>query len=123
MYETKNGVDITNDLVIHYVPGQTSTDNRVLGTYALVSGGFNGSGASYFQGLVGKGVDNTKTTSNYYSSSSSTIAVFTYDLSFTIPSNAVVTNLYVIVNGHAESTSQSSEYMCAQLISGNTDIS
>ena len=120
---TKNGVDITNDLVIHYVPGQTSTDNRVLGTYALVSGGFNGSGASYFQGLVGKGVDNTKTTSNYYSSSSSTIAVFTYDLSFTIPSNAVVTNLYVIVNGHAESTSQASEYMCAQLISGSTHIS
>ena len=107
----------------HYVPGETTTDDRVLGTYSLVSGGFNGSGASYFQGLVGKGYNGSTTTSNYYSSGSSTIAVFTYDLSFTIPSNAVVTDLYVMVNGHAESTSQSSEYMCAQLISGSTHLS
>ena len=28
-----------------------------------------------------------------------------------------------MVNGHAESTSQSSEYMCAQLISGSTNLS
>lgn len=120
---TKDGVDITDDLVVHYVPGETDTNNRVLGTYALVSGGFNGSGASYFQGLVGKGHTATQTTSNYYSSGSGTIAVFTYDISFNIPSNAVVTNLYVIVNGHAESTSNSSEYMCAQIISGNTALS
>lgn len=119
---TKNGVDITDDLVIHYVPGQTSSDNRVLGTYDLISGRFN-SGESHFEGLVGKGHTASQTTSNYYSSGSGVIAVFTYDLSFTIPSNAIVTNLYVIVNGHAESTSNSSEYMCAQLISGNTNIS
>lgn len=120
---TKDGVDITDDLVIHYVPGETDSDNRVLGTYNLVSGGFNGSGASHFQGLVGKGHTASQTTSNYYSSGSGTIAVFTYDISFNIPSNAVVTNLYVIVNGHAESTSNSSEYMCAQIISGDTALS
>ena len=75
-----------------------------------MSGSFNSSAASYFQGLVGKGIDNTKTTSNYYSSGSGTIAVFTYNLSFSdIPSNATITRLYLEVNGHAESTSQANE--------------
>lgn len=117
---TMNGVDITNQLVAH---GAETSADRVLGTYALVSGSFNGSGATYFQGLVGKGVDNTKTTSNYYSGGSGTIAVFTYDLSFSLPSNANITRVWCEVNGHAESTSQSSEYMCVQLISGSNQLS
>lgn len=99
---------------------KTVTVERVLGTYKLVSGGFNGSGASYFQGIVGKGYDGTQTTSNYYSSGSGTRAYFTYDMSFNIPSNATVTALSVKVNGHAESTSQSNEYMTFQLKSGST---
>ena len=120
---TDNNVDVSSQLVRHNMPSGGTVD-RVLGSYALVSGGFNGSGASYFQGLVGKGVDNTKTTSNYYSSGNGTIAVFTYDMSFTdIPSNATITRVWCEVNGHAESTSQSSEYMCAQLISGSTNLS
>ena len=65
---TKNGTTIT--LMQH--TGGSQTESNVLGSYALVSGGFNGSGASYFQGLVGKGHTATQTTSNYYSSSSST---------------------------------------------------
>lgn len=118
---TKNGSDITSELIAHY-PGATL--DRDLGSYSLVSGGFNGQGATYFSGLVGKGADNTQTTSNYYSSGSGTIAVFTYDLSFTnIPSNATIKRVYCEVNGHAESTSQSAEYMCAQLKSGNTELS
>lgn len=116
---TNNGVNVTSELV----PPGSEQEDRVLGTYALVSGGFNGSGASYFQGLVGKGVDNTKTTSNYYSSGNGTIAVFTYDMSFEIPAGATITRVWCEVNGHAESTSQSSEYMCAQLISGSTNLS
>ena len=120
---TDNDVDISDLLERHQSP-TGGTENRVLGTYALTSGGFNGSGATYFQGLVGKGIDNTKTTSNYYSSGNGTIAVFTYDMSFTnIPSNATITRVWCEVNGHAESTSQSSEYMCAQLISGSTNLS
>lgn len=118
----KDGTNITSQLV-HHQPGESGSDNRVLGTYTLVSGSFNGSGATYFSGLVGKGHTSTTTTSNYYSSSSSTIAVFTYDISFDIPSTATVTNLYVMVNGHAESTSNSNEYMCAQIISGSTTLS
>ena len=117
---TKNGTAIT--LTQH--TGGAQTESNVLGEYTLVSGSFNGSGATYFQGLVGKGYDNTQTTSNYYSGGNGTIAVFTYDVPFTdIPSGATITSLYMRVNGHAESTSQSSEYMCAQLISGNTDLS
>ena len=95
----------------------------MLGTYTFVSGSFN-SGESWFEGIVGNGADTTDTTtSNYYSGGSSTIAVFTYDMGITIPSNAEVTRLWCEVSGHAESTSNSSEYMCAQLISGSTDLS
>lgn len=118
---TKDGVDITADLVAHGTGGMESCD---LGAYSLVSGGFNGSGATYFQGLVGAGVDNTQTTSNYYSSGSSTQAVFQYSMAFTdIPANATIERVYCEVNGHAESTSNSSEYMCVQLKSGSTELS
>lgn len=116
---TKNGTDITSQLVEHRAGNQS----RALGAYTLVSGSFNGSGASYFQGLVGKGVNNTQTTSNYYSGGNGTIAVFTYDVGFDLPASATITRVYAQVNGHAESTSQSSEYMCAQLISGSTNLS
>lgn len=118
---TNNGTDVTSQLV---PPGTISeTAEAVLGTYALVSGGFNGQGATYFQGLVGKGYDNTQTTTNYYSSGNGTIAVFTYEMPVSVPSGATITGCYVMVNGHAESTSQSAEYMCAQLYAGSTAIS
>lgn len=118
---TKNGTAIT--LTQHQ--GGETTESNVLGEYALVSGGFNGSGATYFQGIVGHGYNTSSTTtSNYYSSGSGTIAVFTYDVSFEgIPDNATIKNLYMMVNGHAESTSNSNEYMCARLISGSTNLS
>ncbi len=118
-----NNTDVTSSLV-ETQPSSGGTVDRVLGEYTLDSGSFNGSGASFFQGLVGKGVDSSTTTSNYYSGGSSTIAVFHYDLSFTdIPSNATITRVYCQVNGHAESTSQNSEYMCVQLVSGSTELS
>lgn len=117
---TKNGSTIT--LTQH--TGGSQTESNVLGEYALVSGSFNGSGATYFSGIVGHGHDATQTTSNYYSGGSSTIAVFTYDVPFEgIPNDATITSLYMLVNGHAESTSNSSEYMCAQLISGDVELS
>lgn len=117
-----NGTDVTSSLIRHNIE-TGGTKDTVLGNYSLVSGGFNGSGASYFSGLEGAGVDHTKTTSNYYSSGSGTIAVFTYDLVFDdIPSNATITEITCEVNGHAESTSKSSEYMCVQLICGNTEL-
>ena len=118
---TRNGNAIT--LTQHQ--GGETTETNVLGTYHLVSGSFNGSGATYFSGIVGHGHDTSSTTtSNYYSSGGGTIAVFTYDVSFEgIPDNATIKSLYMMVNGHAESTSNTSEYMCAQLISGSTALS
>ncbi len=120
---TDNDVDVTSQLVRHTAE-QSQTEEKVLGTYTLVSGGFNGSGATYFSGLVGKGHNSTTTTSNYYSSGSSTIAVFTYDTYFPdIPNNATITRVYCLVNGHAESTSNANEYMCVRLISGSANLS
>ena len=118
---TDGGVDVTPELVGHY--SGSGAASAVLGTYSLVSGGFNGSGASYFQSLVGAGVDHTQTTSNYYSSGSGTNAVFQYAISLNIPSGVTITRLYMEANGHAESTSNSSEYMCVQLKSGSTELS
>lgn len=117
---TKDGVDITSQLVAH---GNETSVNRVLGSFTLESGGFNGSGESYFEGIVGNGVDASQTTSNYYSSGSGSTVVFTYDMSFSLPNNANITRVYCEVNGHAESSSNASEYMCVQLKSGNTELS
>lgn len=118
---TKNGTDITNDLVPHYAG---STASAVLGTYSLISGSYYSSSyATYFSGLTGKGYDATQTTTNYYSSSSGSQVVFQYAISLTVPSNATITRLYMMANGHAESTSNSDEYMCVQLVSGNTALS
>ena len=117
-----NGVDVTSQLTTGFTIDETA--ENVLGAYTLISGSFNSNGASYFQGIVGKGVGSTTTSNNYYSSSSSVIAVFTYSLAFTsIPSNATVTRVYCLVNGHAESTSNSNEYMCVQLRSGSDELS
>lgn len=118
---TDNDVDVTNQLTEKIIYPNT-TVNTNLGSYALVSGSFNGSGASYFEGIVGNGVDASKTTSNYYSGGSGVIAVFTYNMNFTLPSNAIITRVYCEVNGHAESTSNSNEYMCVQLRSGDTEL-
>lgn len=119
---TRDGSDITSQLVYHN--GGQTTEQNVLGAYDLISGGFN-SGESWFQGIVGQGYDtDNTTTSNYYSSGSGTQAIFQYDVSFTgIPNDATITSLYMMVNGHAESTSNSNEYMCVQLKSGSTEFS
>lgn len=117
---TKDGATIT---LTQHTGGET-TEQNVLGEYTLVSGSFN-SGESWFEGRVGNGYDtDDTTTSNYYSSSSSVRAVFRYDVSFIgIPSDATIESLYMMVNGHAESTSNSNEYMCVQLVSGDTELS
>ena len=119
---TRDGSDITSQLTYHN--GGQTTEQNVLGAYDLISGGFN-SGESWFQGIVGQGYDtDNTTTSNYYSSGSGTQAIFQYDVAFTgIPNDATITSLYMMVNGHAESTSNSNEYMCVQLKSGSTELS
>lgn len=117
---THNGSDVTSQLVAH---GASSTASTDLGSYTLVSGSFSGGASTYFQGIVGHGASAAQSTTNYYSGGSSIIAVFTYDMGITVPSGATITRVWCEVNGHAESTTQSSEYMCVQLISGSTNLS
>lgn len=117
---THNGVDVTSQLVAH---GAESSTSAVLGEYTFVSGSFN-SGESWFEGIVGEGHDTVSTTtSNYYSGGSSVQAVFQYAINLNVPSNATITRLYMMANGHAESTSNSNEYMCVQLKSGSVELS
>ena len=105
-----------------YKASHTAADTN-LGEYTLISGGFAGQGAAYFSGLVGAGIDHTKVTSNYYSTNSSTIAVFQYKMNFDIPDGAVISSVRCEVNGHCENASQANEYMCVKLKSGDTDLS
>lgn len=118
---TRNGSNIT--LTQH--SGGETTESNVLGEYEFISGSFSGSGATYFSGIVGHGYDTgTTTTTNYYSSSSSARAVFQYNVAFEgIPEDATIKSLYMMANGHAESTSNANEYMCVQLKSGSTELS
>ena len=116
---TENDINITNKLL----KGTSAELETNLGTYTLISGGFYESGATYFSGLTGAGVNNTQVTNNYYSSSSSTKAIFTYDMGITVPSNSTITKVWLEVNGHAENASNVNEYMCVQLKSGDTYFS
>lgn len=118
---TRNGSNIT--LTQH--SGGETTESNVLGEYEFISGSFSGSSATYFSGIVGHGYDTgTTTTTNYYSSSSSARAVFQYNVAFEgIPEDATIKSLYMMANGHAESTSNANEYMCVQLKSGSTELS
>lgn len=118
---TRNGSNIT--LTQH--SGGETTESNVLGEYEFISGSFSGSGATYFSGIVGHGYDTgTTTTTNYYSSSSSARAVFQYNVAFEgVPNDATIKSLYMMANGHAESTSNANEYMCVQLKSGDTALS
>lgn len=50
---TQDGVDITSRIVVHQSSQYTKNTN--LGTYTLISGSFNGSGGTYFAGIVGNG--------------------------------------------------------------------
>lgn len=58
MTATRDGVDITSQIVAH---GAETSASTVLGTYNLISGSFN-SGESYFESLEGNGVNASQTT-------------------------------------------------------------
>lgn len=105
--------------------GKLSTISTVLGNYTLVgTDNFNTTNVrTFFQGLVGKGIDNTQTNSNHYSKNNTTTS-FTYDLIFeNVPSNAIIKSLYCEINGHAESITNAQEFLCVQLVSNEVNLS
>lgn len=100
------------------------TESMDLGEYTLISGTYNSSAAAtYFQGIVGHGVDAQKVSNNYYSNGSGNIVVFRYNVPFDLPTGTNINRVYMEVNGHAESASNANEYMCVRLVSGNTYLS
>lgn len=113
---TKNGVDITSDLVAH---GQGDTVTIV--PEAATTNGVQ-SGTSYAQYAVGHSAENPySSTSNMYASSGSTgYAEYSFDFS-DIPSNATIEDIEVRCHGHRESATISSTYVskCALYLSGS----
>lgn len=113
---TKNGVDITSDLVAH---GQGDTVTIV--PEAATTNGVQ-SGTSYAQYAVGHSAESPySSTSNMYASSGSTgYAEYSFDFS-DIPSNAVIEDIEVRCHGHRESATISSTYVskCALYLSGS----
>ncbi len=113
---TKNGVDITADLVAH---GAEAT-NTAVPESATTSG--VQSGSSYAQYAVGHSAESPySSTSNMYASSGSTgYAEYSFDFS-DIPSNAAIEGIEVRCHGHRESASISSTYVskCALYLNGS----
>lgn len=103
---TKNGVDITADLVAH---GTGSTD-----TFTADDVNTSGiqSGSSYAQYAIGHTAESPySSSSNMYASSGSTgYAAYSFDFS-NIPSNATIENIEVRCYGHRESSTIDSSHV------------
>ena len=118
---TKNGVDITSQLVAH---GAGST---ITATPADVTTSSVQSGSSYAEYAVGHSAESPSssgTSSNMYASSGSTgYAEYTFDFS-SIPSGAVIEDIEVRCYGHRENSSIDSTHVsqCA-IYNGSTAIS
>lgn len=116
---TKNGIDITEDLVVHYPGGSltfTPTDVTTSGIQ---------SGSSYAQYAVGRSAENPYSSSNnmYASSSSTGYAAYSFNFS-DIPNNAIIDDIEVKCYGHRESDTISSTYVSqCVLYQGSTAIS
>lgn len=116
---TKNGVDITSQLVAHVTVDPATVTPESVTTNSIQSG------SSYAQYAVGHSAESPySSTSNMYASSGSTgYAEYSFDFS-DIPSNATIENIEVRCHGHRESSTISSTYVskCA-IYNGNTAVS
>lgn len=103
---TKNGVDITADLVAH---GAGSTDTFTADD--VTTSGIQ-SGSSYAQYAIGHTAESPySSTSNMYASNYSTgYAEYSFDFS-SIPSNATIENIEVRCYGHRESSTIDSSHV------------
>lgn len=118
---TKNGVDITADLVAHGTGSTLSLTADDVTTSGIQSGS---SYASYCVGHSAESPSSSGTSSNMYASSSSTgYAAYSFDFSG-IPSNATIEAIEVRAYGHRESSTISSTYVSqCVLYQGSTAIS
>ena len=114
---TKNGVDITADLVAH---GAGSTD-----TFTANDVNTSGiqSGSSYAQYAIGHTAESPySSTSNMYASNYSTgYAEYSFDFS-SIPSNATIENIEVRCYGHRESSTIDSTHVSQCALYANDSV-
>lgn len=118
---TKDGVDVTSQLVSHGAGATVTAVPDDVTTSGIQSG------SSYAEYAVGHSAENPSSSgasSNMYASSSSTgYAAYSFDLS-AIPSNAVIESVTAVCYGHRESNTISSTYVsqCALYV-GSTAVS
>ena len=116
---TKNGVDITADLVAHGAGDTLSLTADDVTTHSIQSG------SSYAEYAVGHSAENPySSTSNMYASSGSTgYAAYSFDFSG-IPSNATIEAIEVRAYGHRENAAIDSTHVSqCVLYQGSTAIS
>ncbi len=116
-----DGVDVTNQLVVHGT-GQSANFTANDSTTSGIQ-----SGSSYAKYCVGYSAENPNTNAdgrNMYASSSSTgYAAYSFDFS-SIPNNATIEDIQVRCYGHRESNTISSTYVSqCVLYQGSTPIS
>ena len=119
---TKNGIDVSADLVPHY-PGSDEVISKSPATLITTSG--INSNSSYASYPVGHTAENPHTySSNMYASNNSTgYAQYSFDFS-DIPSNAIINSVEVKCSGLRENSSISTYYRASiGLYSGNTQKS
>lgn len=113
---TDNGVNVLNSITQAAEMGDSGSLTANPAAYTT-SGNIRG---TYYRNAVGQGSSNTATGNDYCSTSGSTATVYyTFDFS-SIPENAEINSVSVVVGGHLESTSSSSEVANLQLYSGST---
>lgn len=118
---TKDGVDITSELVAH------GTGSTITATPDDVTTSSIQSGSSYAQYAVGHSAESPSTSgtsSNMYASSGSTgYAAYSFDFS-SIPSNATIESIEVRCYGHRENSSIDSTHVSQCVIyNGSTAVS
>lgn len=116
---TRDGVDVSNDLVVH-----GSEQSTTLTASSHTTSGIQ-SGSSYAAYCIGHSAENPYSSSNnmYASSGSTGYASYSFDFS-DIPSNAIIEGVEVRAYGHRESaTIDSSHVSQCVLYRGNTAIS
>lgn len=118
---TRDGTDITGQLVAHGAGSTISAVPDDVSTHSISSGS---SYASYAVGHSAENPSSSGTSSNMYASSGSTgYAEYTFDFS-SIPSGAVIEDITVTCYGHRESsTIDSSHVSRVTIYNGSTAIS
>lgn len=118
---TKNGTDITSQLIAHGTGSTVTVVPNDVTTSGIQSGS---SYAEYAVGYSAESPNSYAEDSNMYASSSSTgYAAYSFDFS-SIPSNANIENIEVKCHGHRESNTISSTYVSqCVLYQGSTAIS